>query len=59
MPYINVKTTDLYTVQETMKALSVSRQTIYDWIGKNKLIPIRLSNRVFFYKEDIERLKDE
>ncbi|MCM8775462.1 MAG: response regulator [Candidatus Omnitrophica bacterium] len=49
----------LLSVQEVLKILNVSRRTIYYWIKKGILKPIRLGGLYRFHPEDIEALITE
>jgi excisionase family DNA binding protein len=47
---------DLLRVQDVMKRLSISRRTVYYWIRKEILKPIRLGNCYRFDPRDIDQL---
>lgn len=47
---------NLYTISKLVKLFDTSRPTIYAWIEKGLLKPIKLSGRVYFKHEDIESL---
>jgi len=46
----------LYTISKLVKLFSTTRPTIYSWIGKGFLKPIKLGGRVYFNHKDIESL---
>ncbi len=48
--------TRLYTISMLETLFSTSRPTLYNWIGKGLLKPIKLVGRVYFRHEDIEKL---
>lgn len=48
--------TPLLTVAETQDALSVSRQTLYNWEAEGLLVPVRLGKLVRFRADDIENV---
>lgn len=43
----------ILSVKETVKLLSVTKQTLRNWERENILTPKRLGNRVFYLLEDI------
>lgn len=47
---------NLYTISKLVKLFDASRPTIYAWVEKGLLKPIKLSGRVYFKHEDIESL---
>ncbi len=47
---------NLYAISRVQKTFEISRPTIYAWIEKGLLKPIKLSGRVYFKHEDIESL---
>ena len=49
----------LYTITKLVKIFETSRPTIYAWIEKGLLKPIKLSGRVYFKHEDIEALLEK
>ncbi len=51
-----LETKDLLTVAEVCKTLKVSRQTLYN---RDDITGIKIDNRVFFFKSDIEKLQEE
>jgi hypothetical protein len=46
----------IYTIDELTKLFKVSRQTIANWRNEKKLIPHKINGRVYFKREDIEKL---
>jgi excisionase family DNA binding protein len=50
------KQSQLITISQLIKLFSTSRPTIYAWIDKKLLNPIKIGGRVYFNKQDIEKL---
>jgi excisionase family DNA binding protein len=50
------KQSQLITISQLTKLFSTSRPTIYAWIDKKLLNPIKIGGRVYFNKQDIEKL---
>ena len=47
----------LYNIDDVRKLFrGVSRSTVYEWIGRGLLKPVKLRGRVYFLWEDIELL---
>jgi len=46
----------LYTISNLVKLFSTTRPTIYSWIEKGLLKPIKLGGRVYFKHKDIYSL---
>lgn len=46
----------VYTIEDVMDLFKVSRQTVYNWEKVKKLIRHKIEGRVFFKKEDIDKL---
>jgi len=46
----------LYTISKLLKIFDTTRPTIYSWIEKGLLKPIKLGGRVYFNHKDIEEL---
>ncbi len=49
----------LLTVPDIAKRLKVPVQTIYNWINKGRLHPVKLGKSVRFTWEELERIKKE
>lgn len=49
---------NLMTIKEVMKVLCISRPTLYRWVKKKKLRPVKVGQgrTTFFIREDIESL---
>jgi hypothetical protein len=59
MAEITLDVNNLLNFPETAKILSVSRQAVYDFIGKNKLHPIEIGHNRYFLRNEVEMLKNE
>jgi excisionase family DNA binding protein len=46
----------LYNTAELCSMFHVTRPTIYEWINRGKLKPHKISSRVYFLSEDVQRL---
>lgn len=46
----------LYKMQEICRLFSVSRRTVYDWIGAGRLHPVKVRSRVYFLGAEINGL---
>ena len=44
------------TVAEAAKTLKVTRASIYNWVRKGKIKPLKAGNRTLFSKADIEAI---
>ena len=53
---INVTTSDLMSVQQAAKLLGRPRVTIYRWVGKGKIISVKLGGTIFIPKSEIDRI---
>jgi excisionase family DNA binding protein len=49
---------ELVNFSEAAQLLGVSRPTIYDWIKKGRLHPIRLADRRFLAKSEVLQVKE-
>jgi len=58
MTKITISTNDLISVPEAAKELGVHFTTLYRWINKGKIRPIRISNQVFIATDEIKALKE-
>jgi len=59
MPKIIIDLADLYDTEEAAGLLGIGYVTLYRWIKKGKLTPVRVSGRTLIPKFEIERLKNE
>jgi len=50
---------DLVSIPQVAKELSVNWSTVYRWIKKGEVIPIRIANQVFITVDDLRVLKDQ
>ena len=57
MAKLVIDTVDLLDTSEAAQQLGIGYATIYRWIKRGKLIPIRISGRTLIPKNEIERLK--
>ena len=46
----------LFTVEETAEVLRVKKETIYQWKISGKIIATKVNGKLFFKKEELERL---
>ena len=58
MPSIKVNSEDVMTIGEAAKTLSVTRQTIYDWIEDKKIIPMVFGERTYIPTCEVNRMKN-
>ena len=54
---IIAEATDLYTIDEAYLLMGISRMTLFRWLKSKKIFALKLSNRVFIPKVEIERLR--
>lgn len=54
-----VDTQELYAPQEAADLIGIGIATLWRWIKRGKLIPLRLSGRIFIPQSEIQRLKAE
>jgi len=54
---IIAEATDLYTIDDASSLIGISRMTLSRWLKAKKIFALRLSNRVFIPKIEIERLR--
>lgn len=57
MPKIVVDTDEIYELKEAAELLQVGIATLFRWMRNGKIVPLRLSNRTFIPKSEIERLQ--
>lgn len=50
---------NFYKIQDVAKALSVTRNTIYNWIREGKIKVTRINGNPRISESEIERLKKE
>jgi excisionase family DNA binding protein len=56
---IQVQTPDLLSITEAAKALGKKRMQVYRWIKSGKLIALRLGDRQYIPKSEVERVSNE
>jgi len=56
---ITVTSEDLLSVPQAAKELGVHFATVYRWIDKGKIHPIRIANQVFVAVDEIMTLKEQ
>lgn len=56
---ITISTDDLVSVPQAAKELGVDFSTVYRWIKKGEVIPIRIANQVFITVDNLKALKEE
>lgn len=49
----------LFDVDEAQRELQISYRTLYRWIGKGLISPVKIGGRNYITKSDVERLKVE
>ena len=59
MTKLLVDTEELYPPEQAAKLIGIGIATLWRWVKKDKLVPLRLSGRIFIPKSEIERLKKE
>lgn len=55
---IVISADDLITVPQAAKDLGVHFATVYRWIEKGKIHPIRIAGQVYLAVADVKRLKN-
>lgn len=58
-PITNSSKIDLLTITDLINLFQTTRPTIYSWIEKHLLFPIRMGGRVYFDKKDILDLMEK
>ena len=56
VPKIVIDTDEVYELEEAAQLLGIGIATLFRWMKKGQIIPLRLSNRTFIPKSEIERL---
>ena len=51
-------TDELYDPNEAARLLGIGVATLYRWINKNKLLPVRVAGRMLIPKCEIKRLNN-
>lgn len=54
----NKEKPEMLTVKEVRDMFRISRTTLYNWIEKGKLTPLRPGKKLLFKRSDIEKLLD-
>lgn len=57
MPKITIDVDELYAPSEAAKRIGIGYATLYRWIKKGKLIPVRVARRTLIPKYEIDRLQ--
>jgi len=57
MPGITID--NVYETTEAARLIGIGYATLYRWIKRGKLIPIRIAGRTLIPKSEVERLKNE
>ena len=50
---------ELYTLNEVLKLLRITRQTFYDWRKKGIIKVIKIDKRILIRRSEVERLLKE
>ncbi|RLC34413.1 hypothetical protein DRH14_03070 [Candidatus Shapirobacteria bacterium] len=56
---IVLQTTDLITIPEAARLLSITRQTIHRWINEGKLARLKIKGNAYLFREAVEKLRRE
>jgi excisionase family DNA binding protein len=56
MPKLFIDADELYELNEAAETLGIGIATLFRWLKKGEIIPVRLSGRTFIPKSEIERL---
>ena len=56
---ITISTDDLLSVPQAAKRLGVHFATVYRWIDKGKIHPIRIAGQVFVTVDEIRALEEQ
>ncbi|MBA7506549.1 hypothetical protein ES706_05240 [subsurface metagenome] len=59
MPKIVIDVDDLYETEEAARLIGIGYATLYRWIKKGKLLPVRVAGRTLIPKYEIDRLKNK
>ncbi|MGQ9545954.1 MAG: helix-turn-helix domain-containing protein [Dehalococcoidia bacterium] len=59
MPKIIVDLEEFYELNEATQMLNIGIATLFRWMKKGKIIPVRLSGRTLIPKKEVERLQTE
>lgn len=58
MPKITIDTSEVYETAEAAQLIGIGYATLYRWIKKGKLHPIRIAGRTLIPESEIERIKN-
>ena len=58
MPKIVIDTDELYETKEAAELIGIGYATLYRWIKKGRLVPVRVAGRTLIPKYEIERLRN-
>jgi len=56
VPKIVIDVADLYETEEAAGLMGIGYATLYRWIKKGKIMPVRVSGRTLIPKYEIERV---
>ncbi len=59
MPKIVIDEDEVYGLNEAAQLLDIGIATLFRWMSKGKIAPLRLFRRTFIPKSEVERLKRE
>jgi len=57
MPKIVIDADELYETEEAARLMGIGYATLYRWIKKGKVIPVKVSGRTLIPKFEIDRLQ--
>ena len=57
MALIVINTNEVFTLAEAATLLNVGVATLFRWMKVGEIIPLRIGNRTYIPKSEIERLK--
>lgn len=55
MPKIVIDTDEVYELKEAADLLQIGIATLFRWMRKGEIVPLRISGRTFIPKSEIER----
>jgi len=58
MAKLVVDTEELYPPEQAAELIGIGIATLWRWVKKGDLVPLRLSGRTFIPKSEVERLKE-
>jgi len=57
MPKITIDVDELYDPSKAAELIGIGYATLYRWIKKGKLLPVRVAGRTLIPKYEIDRLR--